>query len=51
MGNSVSQSRFGKDSTAEEVVAGLDLRGKVAVITGVTSNVALEVAKALLKQG
>jgi NAD(P)-dependent dehydrogenase (short-subunit alcohol dehydrogenase family) len=42
---------FTKDSTAAEVVAGIDLRGKRAVITGASSGIGVETARALASAG
>ena len=38
----VPQSRFHEASTADEVTAGIDLTGKVAVVTGCTSGIGFE---------
>jgi NAD(P)-dependent dehydrogenase (short-subunit alcohol dehydrogenase family) len=43
-------SGFGAKSTGAEVVAGLDLRGKVAIVTGGYSGIGLETVRALAKQ-
>jgi NADPH:quinone reductase-like Zn-dependent oxidoreductase len=42
---------FGADSTAEEVTAGLDLSGKVYLVTGATSGLGLETARVLALRG
>lgn len=42
---------FGFDSTADDVLAGLDLSGKTAVVTGATSGIGLETARALAAKG
>lgn len=42
---------FGKDSTAEEVTAGLDLSGKTALITGANSGLGLETMRVLTLRG
>ena len=38
---------FGFDSTAAEVVAGIDLTGKRAIVTGSSSAIGIETARAL----
>ena len=45
------RSSFGKKSTAEQVTAGLDLRGKTAVITGVNSGLGYETMRVLSLRG
>jgi len=45
------KSAFGKKSTAEQVTAGIDLRGKTAVITGVNSGLGLETMRVLSLRG
>jgi len=47
----VPRSRFGKLSTAEEVTKGIDLTGRVAIITGSTSGIGLETLRVLLLRG
>jgi NAD(P)-dependent dehydrogenase (short-subunit alcohol dehydrogenase family) len=42
---------FGHDSTAAEVVAGLDLAGKRAIVTGGSSGIGVETARALASAG
>ncbi|HUJ75104.1 MAG TPA: SDR family NAD(P)-dependent oxidoreductase, partial [bacterium] len=44
-------SGFGYDSTAAEVLAGLDLRGKTFLVTGATSGIGLETLRALCARG
>jgi NAD(P)-dependent dehydrogenase (short-subunit alcohol dehydrogenase family) len=47
----VPVSRFNRDSTAEEVTEGLDLSGKLAVVTGCTSGIGFETMRVLAKRG
>lgn len=42
---------FGWSSTAEQVVAGHDLRGRTAVVTGASSGIGVETARALAQAG
>ncbi|MBL8202124.1 MAG: SDR family oxidoreductase [Chromatiales bacterium] len=42
---------FNKNSTAEEVTAGLDLAGRTALVTGATSGIGLETARVLALRG
>lgn len=44
-------SGFGRDSTAAEVVAGIDLTGKTAIVTGGYSGLGLETVRALSGAG
>jgi NAD(P)-dependent dehydrogenase (short-subunit alcohol dehydrogenase family) len=44
-------SRFGFESTAEEVAAGVDLAGKVAVVTGASGGLGAETARVLASRG
>jgi NAD(P)-dependent dehydrogenase (short-subunit alcohol dehydrogenase family) len=47
----VPNSRFDEDSTAEEVTEGIDLRGKLAVVTGATSGIGFETMRVLALRG
>ena len=42
---------FGFESTAEQVVAGVDLRGKRAIVTGASSGIGIETARVLAGAG
>jgi NAD(P)-dependent dehydrogenase (short-subunit alcohol dehydrogenase family) len=42
---------FGKESTAAEVTEGIDLKGKVALVTGATSGLGLETMRVLAMRG
>src|SRR5215469_4644056 len=42
---------FGASSTAMDVVAGVDLGGKLAIVTGSDSGIGIETARALAKAG
>ena len=44
-------SGFGRDSTAADVVAGIDLTGKTAIVTGGYSGLGLETVRALASVG
>ena len=44
-------TRFDRDSTADEVVAGLDLSGLRAVVTGASSGLGVETARSLARAG
>ena len=47
----VPRSAFDEDSTAEEVTEGLDLKGKLAVVTGCTSGIGFETMRVLAMRG
>ena len=47
----VPRSPFNEDSTAEEVTAGVDLKGKFAVVTGCTSGIGFETMRVLALRG
>lgn len=47
----VPRSEFGEDSTAEEVTQGLDLTGKLALVTGCTSGIGFETMRVLALRG
>ena len=42
---------FGFDSTAADVIAGVDLTGKTAIVTGASSGIGVETARALAAAG
>ena len=44
-------ARFGRESTAEEIARGTDLSGKQAIITGASSGIGAETARALAIAG
>ena len=45
------QTPFGFDSTATEVIEGIDLAGQHAIVTGASSGIGLETARALASAG
>lgn len=47
----VPRGPFDEDSTAEEVTAGIDLSGKLAVVTGCTSGIGFETMRVLALRG
>ena len=44
-------SKFGFESTAMEVVEGIDLKGKEVIVTGASAGIGIETARALAKAG
>jgi NAD(P)-dependent dehydrogenase (short-subunit alcohol dehydrogenase family) len=44
-------SKFGESSTTDEVLAGVDLRGMRALVTGVSSGIGVETTRALVAKG
>src|SRR5258707_13878614 len=46
-----SMNRFGSRSTADDVLAGVDLRGRTILITGCNSGIGFESARALAASG
>src|SRR5258705_13012003 len=51
MGGTRSTTPFGPASTAAEVIAGVDLTGKRAIVTGASSGIGQETARALAGAG
>jgi NAD(P)-dependent dehydrogenase (short-subunit alcohol dehydrogenase family) len=50
-GTTLITTPFGADSTAQEVVAGVDLTGKRAIVTGSSSGIGVETTRALADAG
>ena len=50
MGDRLTTS-FGFESTAAEVIDGVDLTGKTAIVTGASSGIGVETARALAAAG
>src|SRR5579871_5821733 len=46
-----TMTRFGEASTADEVLDGVDLTGKRALVTGVSAGIGVETARALAAHG
>jgi NAD(P)-dependent dehydrogenase (short-subunit alcohol dehydrogenase family) len=51
LAQSVATKTFGATSTTDEVLDGVDLRGKRALVTGVSAGLGVETARALLAHG
>jgi len=51
MGQATSSSPFGRYSTAEEVVQGVNLEGKNIIVTGCNTGIGLETARVLAQRG
>lgn len=49
--NDLITTPFGADSTAADVIAGVDLFGRRAIVTGASSGIGLETARALAAAG
>ncbi len=47
----VPRSNFNADSTADDVLADIDLAGKLSVVTGCTSGIGFETMRALARRG
>lgn len=47
----MTMAQFGEESTAAEVVAGLDLAGRRVLVTGVSAGLGVETARALVGRG
>ena len=43
--------RFGRDSTTDDVLAGIELGGRVVLVTGASGGLGAETARALAAQG
>jgi len=51
MTQAIAAERFGATSTTEDVLAGVDLAGKRALVTGVSAGLGVETARALVAHG
>ena len=51
MSDTLITTPFGFESTAAEVIAGIDLSGKRAIVTGASSGIGIETARALAGAG
>ena len=47
----MSKPKYGVATTAAEIVGGVDLRGRRAVVTGASSGIGVETARALASAG
>jgi NAD(P)-dependent dehydrogenase (short-subunit alcohol dehydrogenase family) len=51
MATTLGAATFGEESTAEEVLAGIDITGKRVLVTGVSAGIGVETARALVSHG
>ena len=49
--SNTNRNHFGHDTTTDEVLVGVDLTGKLALVTGATSGLGAETARALASKG
>lgn len=49
--SNIDRSTFGADTTTDEVLEGIDLTGKLALVTGGSSGLGVETARALASKG